>query len=165
MLWTKIDSRLQNIFWILRQHSQQSFCHRAIVVGDFKYFGETLGNPKFIGPMALWPMVGWVPTTLWPWIGDAWLFVCHDLFRGTGNVIFFFSMYFLFGDLSSLGTPPTKYTTIRGCQIYITGPQAFPKGPQFWEFDVPTRSIRHTGLISQHSWHFKFKNLRPLWNT
>ena len=63
--------------------------------------------------------------------------MCHDLFRGTGNVIFFFSMYFLFGDLSGLGTP-TKYTTFRGCQIYNTGPQAFLKGPKSCKFDVLT---------------------------
>ena len=37
-------------------------------------------------------------------------------------------MYFSFGDLSSLGTP-TKYTTIRGCPIYNTGPSLFPKEP------------------------------------
>ena len=101
MLWTKIDSQLQLKILDIGAALSAQLLSQCVRSRWFQVFWRSLG--KFMGPMALWPLVRWVPTALWPWIGDAWLFVCHDLFRGTGNVIFFFSMYFLFGDLSSLG--------------------------------------------------------------
>ena len=55
--------------------------------------------------------------------------------------------------------------------LHDTGPQPFPKRPQFCKFDVNTGSISIISLIFLHhitydtaSPHSEFTKFRPLWN-